>query len=250
MIHLGGAEEQEGFTLVEVMITAAIVAVLGGIAVSMRTSEPWSYRIRDEASASFAQARHQITASTATSADAIAAGLHPDVRGRVVLTTQECTPETKPDGIECPTEGQVYAYYVLKTERLLPGGSFETIATKYIQTGGHPDCQSSPDPGCAQAGAIRVLQRKSFDVTSGLPCSGVESCRALTLSPPSDFAIIDGAAAPLQQLDNNANDVYCYNNGTCDPITYYFAMHDSAPEFHRLAVSTTGSIVWQPSWGN
>lgn len=233
-----------GFTLTEVMVTVAIVGIVSGIGVVIINSAkkvakqelptltgPASYAVGIHA-----QQRRAIT--DGTSEAAVALGFPPDVRGVINAGFIDCvsgspkdpycTGKTKPAGW---MDGPYYAHLKLQTIRA--SGVLETIDEEYFLI--------------HQNAALDVRMKKEFSVSPGdLVPQGSNG----TINVDSWSAIGDPKYNPAMVLSTN---FFCYQNGTCDPVTYVFldkkycsmggATKTVQAGATALSVSMTGSIT-------
>ncbi|MBK9071178.1 MAG: type II secretion system protein [Myxococcales bacterium] len=232
---------QAGFTLTELLVTVAVVGGLSLMAISFGGTPNFSREARDTMVDAVSQA-HRMR-SAATSFDAQNAGYPPDVRGRIRIEVRYCG-SNPPDGITC--NDQWTPYFAVITELLKPGGNpaFERWREGYLQMS-PIECEGE---GCRD-GLAQLYARKSFDITRGVTCQGPPDDNPMycdtAFTQAEGFSKLMWMGGPAEAME-----IWCYHNGTCDPVTYYFHNIGGRPELHRIAVSMTGSIHVSDNWGN
>lgn len=251
---------QAGFTLTELVVVVAVVGVLAAAAsVAIGPSERAPGRSPAAIGAALVDVSgdtHSMSKSTATSADALAAGYPPDVRGRMKTTVHYCPgtvrgiaePVPSDLGFDCSTS--MFTYVQVRVERLKANGGFELISKQYIPFSSSAIVNGNVVP---YDGVLAMYATPGAYVSNGIAqcvndpygnvnwfCFDNELMRSRNASP---------VAAEILGHQDTPFEVRCYVNGTCDPVTYWFAI-ETPGQVHlsRIAVTPFGSIANIPSW--
>ena len=271
---------QGGFTLTELVVTVAVVGVVAAVAAinTGRRDAHARTAVLDAAAPALSKASRVVNYSDASPADAIALSLPPEVRGRVVINPVLCSAlsATERDSADelCDVSfsgnSSYYLFYAganlkvleIKVEVLRAGNPpfFEKLATSYVPLLWPTSNGHSTLAVCRAAGA-NVTTKCTAD------CTSIPKASPINLMNNSSIVTkvqqVSGYVAgvtPLPECDTVgsgwAGQSYCYYNGTCDPVTYWFltAPHSKTwvrtgnISLSRISLSYTGSIARYNSW--
>lgn len=230
---------EQGFTLAELMVTVAVAGVLAAYGMGVFSSDITPQEALRTSVANHAGfmnnliARARIIDAEVSMADEIAAGLPPDARGTLVASSEyvNCnSPSIHPAAAElcetvrgCQPNSCSYTFIVMTYKVLRVGGTLEEHSRAYFRS----VYNSSGTPGDSYNRNV-ISRTKSADIS---------------------------AARPIENHEwNQFTSTYCYANGTCDPVTFYFETHkvtdvggvavfDGTRHCSRIAVTPTGSVV-------
>lgn len=242
---------QRGFTLTEAMITVAIVGILGLVVV--KNAKPSNLHtnaaLRNATLPVVSKAFRVLHSSDASPADAIAAGLPPDARGKVEMSLVACSSLTGEDKEKtakmCGMTGDNSMRWLIfksnpgvvsvRLEMLRAGGTFERISTSFM-----PWYWDTPFT------VMNLYVAPDAFITSGA-AGCPNGCATATTLP----AIGTSFQTIQQQVGQPGPKIYCYANGTCDPVTYFFHVNDvktNVKKLSRIAVTATGAITPFDTW--
>lgn len=259
------------------MAVVGLLATVAALNLGKRNAHSRS-SVLGAAAPALSKAGRVVNYSDATAADAIALSLPPEVRGRVVMNPVLCsslsaTDRAAADELCDATFSGTSFYYTayagsnlkvmeIKVEVLRAGNPpfFEKLATSYVPMLWPTSNGHSTLAACRSAGANVTTKCTS-------QCTTIPKTSPINLMNNSSIVTkvqqVSGYVAgvtPLPECDTVgsgwAGQSYCYYNGTCDPVTYWFMTAPYSKAWartgeitlSRISLSYTGSISSYNSW--